>query len=137
MSTKVQKYDERLPFYFENNRKLTIVVNKLCSEIRKSDLSNIDATNLMFILLSEIKGDKGKQKNNKIIRQRTHWIYVSIIIVLVGVILFFAIPNIINWLKYTIGIIVPLGGLWGLLNFILNLCDKFNKNKCTGKNASR
>ncbi|MCL2598032.1 MAG: hypothetical protein FWD66_10385 [Paludibacter sp.] len=113
MSTKFQ-YEERLSFRFEGKIKRTIDVD-MCDEVREFDLGYNDTANFMLIRseIKPVKNDKEKQKNCKKIGQRTHFIYISIIIVLVGLILFLAIPDIINW----IGIIVSLVGLIATLYF--------------------
>ena len=75
----------------------------------------------------EREQDKEKQENDKKIRRRTKWVYISIIIVLIGVVLILVFPNIINWIKWIIKAIASMGGLWGLINLILNICNKIKK----------
>jgi len=101
MSTEFQIYTYN-SHYFDNNKKnkeVTIYIDKILTDIRKSDLSNENATKLSVALLNLMPSKKVQRKNR----------------------------NIISWLKWLIGIIVSLGGLWGLLNFILNLSNKFSK----------
>lgn len=71
------------------------------------------------------------QKENELekkIRKRFIWVIISIIVVSVGLFLYFYVPNIIDSIKqYIILPLTSLGGLWGLFNFILNLHNKFYK----------
>jgi len=144
--TKPEKFNENIHRLIDKERKEKSKRNdkekerekeKEENKVKQDDLQNknYNLGNQLSEISEELKQirkerelDKEKQKNDKEIRQRTHWIYISIIIVLIGFVLFFAIPNINNWLKWFIKGISSLGGLWGLFNFALNLLNKL-KNK--------
>lgn len=69
-----------------------------------------------------------KEKNDEIKRRnRIYWFFISIIVVLVGLIIVLVFPNIVNWLRKVIYFITSLGGLWGLINLILNIWSKIKK----------
>ncbi|GHT45353.1 hypothetical protein FACS189440_01200 [Bacteroidia bacterium] len=110
---------------FENFETKTIKVNSVKEAIKilKENQNSKIAIPIETIFAKQ----ETIQTNSKNIKNRKKWIYISIIIVIVGVVILVECPNIIDWLWKIILGITSLGGLWGAINLILNLYSKFKK----------
>jgi predicted nucleic acid-binding protein len=95
-------------------------------------LKEENAKNEKNIRDTEIEKEKLKQEKEieKKNRKQYLWIFISILVVIGGLFLYFSVSNIIDSIKqYIILPITSLGGLWGLINLILNIHNKFSHKK--------
>jgi hypothetical protein len=125
----------------ERSKRNTNEKERAAEAKNKQDLENINSelarqlsnlSNEIKQLREDSEQDKALRKKEKVsedkIRKRTHWIYISIIIVLTGLVVIFAIPNIIDWIKTIVTGVTYLGAFWGLFNLVLNLYNTFKKD---------
>ena len=142
---KPEKFNENIHKLIERTRKEKNKKNKIEKEREKekedntakqNDLrqKNSDLSTQLNAISEELKQiriekeqEKDKQKRNTIIRKRNYWILISIIVLLVFVILPFAIPNLIEWVKCIFRSIAGLSGICTVINLCLNIHSKFKK----------
>lgn len=83
-----------------------------------------DISNQIADIQEQQRLDKQQEEYFYKRNKRKNWIYISIIVVLVTILILQSFPNLVTWLKDVIKIICASGGLWGFLNLIINLCSK-------------
>lgn len=111
----------------KQNKEKTINLENQQITIETQELK-IDKMSARIQELENREYEREKEKKDEIKRRnQINWIFISIIVVLIGLIIILVVPNIVNWLKKVIYFITSLGGLWGLINLILNIWSKKNK----------
>ncbi|MBP8994260.1 MAG: hypothetical protein KBG30_10705 [Bacteroidales bacterium] len=104
--------------YLENiNSSLSQQLSNISNEVSQLRAEKTEERDLL-------KKERIKEQKR---RNRINWIFISIIILLVGFIIVIVFPNIVNWLKGLIYLISSLSGLWGLINLIINIFSKIKK----------
>ena len=111
----------------KQNKEKTINLENQQITIETQELK-IDKMSARIQELENREYEREKEKKDEIKRRnQINWIFISIIVVLIGLIIILVVPNIVNWLRKVIYFITSLGGLWGLINLILNIWSKKNK----------
>lgn len=141
-ATEPEKFNFEIHKIIEKTRnKRNIIEREMADDkekLKALDTKRNDLENQLSIISNELKQLRIESENDKALRlkekefdrrmrKRTSWIFISVIVVLLGFIIIFAMPNIIDWLKKGIYIITSLGGLWGALNLILNIVSKMKR----------
>lgn len=112
----------------DNRHKIDTQKNNELQEVNKSLSEQLSKISQQIADIQEVQEqEKLKEKENKKRRKRNHWIYLSIILVLVSIIISKTLPNIIEWIKNTFLIIGSLSGVWGFFNFLLNISAKMRQ----------
>lgn len=109
----------------DNKHKLEIQKNKKLQDDNENLSKQLsDISNQIADIQEQQRLDKQQEEYFYKRNKRKNWIYVSIIVVLVTILILQSFPNLVTWLKDVIKIICASGGLWGFLNLIINLCSK-------------